>query len=87
MKESLKNMTPEDMAAMREMVRDLNQMLEKHQRGEEPSFEQFMEKYGQFFPPGLNTIDDLIEHLAKQMARMQNLLNSMTPEQRAQLQD
>jgi uncharacterized protein with von Willebrand factor type A (vWA) domain len=75
MMDSLKNMTPEDMAAMREMVRDLNEMLEKHQRGEDPGF-----------PPGLNSIDDLIEHLAKQMARMQNLLNSMTPEQRAQLQ-
>ena len=86
MMDSLKNMTPEDMAAMREMVRDLNEMLEKHQRGEDPGFEQFMQKHGQYFPPGLNTIDDLIEHLAKQMARMQNLLNSMTPEQRAQLQ-
>ena len=71
---------------MREMVRDLNEMLERHQRGEDPQFEQFMQKHGQYFPPGLNKIDDLIEHLAKQMARMQNLLNSMTPEQRAQLQ-
>lgn len=86
MMDSIKNMTPEDMAAMREMVRDLNAMLERHQRGEEPQFAQFMEKHGQYFPPGLNTIDDLIEHLARQMARMQNLMNSMTPEQRAQLQ-
>jgi len=86
MMDSLKNMTPEDMAAMREMVRDLNAMLERHQRGEDPQFAQFMEKHGQYFPPGLNSIDDLIEHLAKQMARMQNLMNSMTPEQRAQLQ-
>jgi len=86
MMDSITNMTPEDMVAMREMVRDLNEMLEKHQRGEDPQFAQFMQKHGQYFPPGLNTIDDLIEHLAKQMARMQNLLNSMTPEQRAQLQ-
>ncbi len=86
MMDSLKNMTPEDMAALREMVRDLNEMLERHQRGEDPQFEQFMQKHGHYFPPGLNSIDDLIEHLAKQMARMQNLLNSMTPEQRAQLQ-
>ena len=85
--DSLKRMTPEDMAGLREMVKDLNEMLERHQRGDDPQFEQFMQKHGQYFPPGLNNIDDLIEHLAKQMARMQNLLNSMTPEQRAQLQD
>lgn len=87
MMDSLKSMTPEDMAALREMVKDLNEMLERHGRGEDPQFEQFMQKHGQYFPPGLNSIDDLIEHLAKQMARMQNLLNSMSPEQRAELQE
>jgi len=86
MMQGLQNMTPEDMAAMREMVRDLNEMLERHARGEDPQFAQFMEKHAQYFPPGLNTVEELIEHLAKQMARMRNLLNSMSPEQRAQLQ-
>jgi uncharacterized protein with von Willebrand factor type A (vWA) domain len=87
MMDSLKNMTPEDMAGLREMVKDLNEMLERHQRGEDPQFEQFMQKHGQYFPPGLKNIDDLIEHLAKQMARMNHLLNSMSPEQRKQLMD
>ncbi|HWW54889.1 MAG TPA: hypothetical protein VNY84_14015, partial [Acidimicrobiales bacterium] len=42
--------------------------------------------YGDFFPDNPQTLDELLEQLAQQMAAMQSLLNSMSPEQRAQLQ-
>ena len=57
-------------------------MLEQRERGEEPDFDGFMEKFGDFFPGNPQTLDELLEQMAQQMAQMQQLLNSMTPEQR-----
>ncbi len=71
---------------MKDMLADLNQMLEQRERGEEPDFKGFMDKYGDFFPGNPQTLDELLEQMAQSMAQMQQLLNSMTPEQRAQLQ-
>ncbi|MEI7557085.1 VWA domain-containing protein [Candidatus Chlorohelix sp.] len=86
MKQAMENITPEDMNQMREMVQDLNQMLQDRAQGKEPKFQQFMQKWGQFFPPGITSLDELIKHMQKQMAQMQSLLNSMSPEQRRQLE-
>ncbi|NWJ48061.1 MAG: VWA domain-containing protein [Chloroflexi bacterium] len=86
MKQAMENITPEDMNQMREMVQDLNQMLQDRAQGKEPKFQQFMQKWGQFFPPGINSLDELIKHMQKQMAQMQSLMNSMSPEQRRQLE-
>ena len=46
MREQMQNMTPEQMAAMREMMRDLNQMLRDRMDGREPDFDGFMQKWG-----------------------------------------
>ncbi len=83
---AMQNMTPEDMARMKDMMAALNEMLEKHQRGEDPGFEEFMEQYGDFFPENPQNVDELLEQMARRMAAMQAMMNSMTPEQRAQLQ-
>ncbi|NQY55724.1 MAG: hypothetical protein HRT86_04420 [Ilumatobacteraceae bacterium] len=83
---AMENMTPEDMARMKDMMAALNEMLERHQRGEDPRFEEFMEQYGDFFPENPETVEELLEQMAQRMAAMQAMLNSMTPEQRAQLQ-
>ena len=85
MSEGMQNMTPERMAQMKDMLAELNQMLEQRERGEEPDFEGFMERHGEFFPGNPQTLDELLEQMAQSMAQMQQLLNSMTPEQRAQL--
>ncbi len=83
---AMANMSPEDMARMKDMMAALNEMLEKHQRGDDPGFEQFMEEFGDFFPENPETVEELLEQMAKRMAAMQAMMNSMTPEQRAQLQ-
>jgi uncharacterized protein with von Willebrand factor type A (vWA) domain len=83
---AMQNMTPEDMARMKDMMAALNEMLEKHQRGEDPGFEQFMQEFGDFFPENPESVEELLEQMAKRMAAMQAMMNSMTPEQRAQLQ-
>lgn len=83
---AMENMGPEDMARMKDMMQALNEMLEKHQRGEDPGFDDFMEKFGDFFPENPETVEELLEQMAQRMAAMQAMMNSMSPEQRAQLQ-
>jgi len=87
MQQALQNMTPEDLARMRQMVRDLNQMLRERAEGGEPDFDSFMQQYSDFFGPGINTLDDLIERLQQQRMAMQALMDSMSAEQREQLRD
>jgi uncharacterized protein with von Willebrand factor type A (vWA) domain len=87
MSSAMQNMSPEDMQRMKDMMAELNQMLEQRQRGDEPDFDGFMSRYGDFFPENPQTLDELLEVMAQRMAAMQQMLNSMTPEQRAQLQE
>ena len=84
---AMENMSPEDLARMKDMMAELNKMLEQRANGEEPDFEKFMEEYGDFFPDNPQSLDELLENMARQMAAMQAMLNSMTPEQRQQLMD
>jgi uncharacterized protein with von Willebrand factor type A (vWA) domain len=83
---SMQDISPEQMQRMKDMMAELNEMLARRERGEDPGFEQFMQDYGDFFPENPETLDELLEVMAARMAAMQRMLNSMTPEQRAQLQ-
>src|SRR5438128_3643042 len=86
MQQALQSMTPEDLRAVKEMLKDLNQMLDEKARGGEPDFQGFMDKWGQFFP-GVNSLDELIEQLQQRQAQMQSMLDSMSGEQRRELMD
>ncbi len=82
------NMSPEDLQRMKDMVRDLNQMLQDKMAGKEPDFDQFMQQYGDLFgdnPP--QSLDELIAQMQHQMGQMQSLLDSLPGEMRQQLQD
>src|SRR4029079_19185484 len=86
--QAIQGTTPEDLQANREMVRDLNSLLEERLDGREPSQDQvdeFLSKHGGFFP-GARTLDDVVEQMTQRMAAMQSLLRSMTPQQRQELQ-
>ncbi len=82
---AVEQMTPQDMQRMKDMMSALNEMIESHERGEEPKFEQFMQNFGDFFPENPQTLDELLEIMAQRMANAQAMLNSMTPEQRDQM--
>jgi len=86
MQQSLQNMTSEDIARMREMIRDLNKMLRERQEGKEPDFDSFMQKHGEYFP-GVNSLDDLIEQMQQQMAAMQGIMDNLSSEQQEELQN
>ena len=83
----MKNMTSEDMSRMKDMLAALNEMLNQKQEGEEPDFEKFMHEYGDFFPENPKSLEELLEVMAQRMATMEQILNSMSPEQRAQLEE
>jgi uncharacterized protein with von Willebrand factor type A (vWA) domain len=88
MSEALSNPDPEAIARMRDAFSALNRMMEQRAAGEplDPSFEAFMESYGDLFPGNPANLDELLEQLAARMAAAQAMWNSMSPEQRAQLQ-
>jgi uncharacterized protein with von Willebrand factor type A (vWA) domain len=85
--ETLGQMTPEQMARMRDSYDALNKMIEQRDRGEplDPSFEEFMETYGDMFPGDPKNLDELLEQLAERMAAAQAMWNSLSPQQQAQL--
>ena len=85
MSEAIRSMSPEDLAANCEMVRDLNELIRERIGGGDPDATEFLAKHGQFFP-GARTFDDIIDQLAQRMAAMQSLMRSMSPQQRAELQ-
>jgi len=78
---------PEAMARTKDMLADLNRMLEDRAAGREPDFDGFMARHGDLFPENPRNLDELLEAMARRMAAAQAMLNSMTPEQRRQLQD
>lgn len=87
MKQALEGATDEDRERINEMLGDLNDLLEKHRMGEDTDqdFADFMAKHGDFFPENPQNVDELIDTLAQRAAAAQRMLNSMTPEQRAEL--
>src|SRR6195952_1447489 len=52
MKEALEGATDEDRQRVNDMVNDLNDLLDKHARGQdsEQDFQDFMDSHGEFFP-------------------------------------
>jgi uncharacterized protein with von Willebrand factor type A (vWA) domain len=87
MKQALENATDEDRAAINEMLGDLNRLLDAHGRGEDTreQFDEFMQKNGDYFPENPQNIDELLDSLARRAAAAQRMRNSMTQEQRDEL--
>lgn len=79
----------ESRQALKDMMADLNTLLEKHGRGEdtEQDFADFMERHGELFPDNPESLEQLLDSLARQAAAMQRMLESMSPEQREELSD
>jgi uncharacterized protein with von Willebrand factor type A (vWA) domain len=89
MKSALENPDPAVMQAVKDMLADLNAMLEADARGEhtQEQFDDFLRKHGEFFPSHPETLEELVDDLARRAAAQQRLMDSLTPEQRAELQE
>ena len=78
---------PATQAAMAEMMSDLNDLLDAHREGRatDEDYQKFLDKHRDFFPDAPETLDEFIDEMARQSAAMQRMLESMSPEQRAEL--
>lgn len=87
MKQALAGATDADKQAIQGMLNDLNDLLEKRQRGEDTpqDFAEFMAEHGEHFPENPANLDELIDSLAQRAAAASRLRNSLSPEQRAEL--
>ena len=83
----MSNISPEALRRAREMLSELNNLVERRNAGEDvqADFEQFMSRYGDLIPGDPANLDELLESLASQLAAARELLESLTPEQRAKL--
>ncbi|SFS69744.1 vWA domain-containing protein [Saccharopolyspora flava] len=88
MKETMQEVSPEDVERVREMLDDLSALLAAHARGDDDvqrKFDEFMAKHGEFFPENPQNVDELVDALAARSAAAQRMLNSMSEEQRQEL--
>jgi uncharacterized protein with von Willebrand factor type A (vWA) domain len=87
LRDALAGASPEELQRIRDMVADLNAMLEADARGEDTTrqFEEFMERYGDMFPENPRSLEELVDALARRAAAASRLAASLTPEQRAEL--
>jgi uncharacterized protein with von Willebrand factor type A (vWA) domain len=86
--QGLRSMTGENMERVKDMLHDLNQMLRDRDAGREPDFDGFMAKHGDLFAdPKPKNLDELLAQMSEQMERMESMLQSLSQEQRRQLQD
>ena len=84
--EGMQNLSPEELGRFRDMLAELNDMIERRDRGEAYDFDGFMQRHGDFFPDHPGTLEELLDQMARRMAALSRLLASMSPEQRAELQ-
>jgi uncharacterized protein with von Willebrand factor type A (vWA) domain len=89
MKNALENASAEDMQAVKDMVADLSRLLDAHNRGEDTDqqFRDFMDQHGQFFPENPESVDELIDSLARRAAAQERMMAGLSPEQRAELSE
>jgi uncharacterized protein with von Willebrand factor type A (vWA) domain len=78
---------PAAQAALAEMMSDLNDLLDAHREGRatDDDYREFIDRHRDFFPDAPETLDEFIDDMARQSAAMKRMLESMTPEQRAEL--
>ncbi|HWH27986.1 MAG TPA: VWA domain-containing protein [Mycobacteriales bacterium] len=87
MKQALEGADPAAMQAVKDMLADLNAMLAAEARGEhtQEQFDDFMRRHGEFFPSRPETLEELVDELARRAAAAQRLMDSLTPQQRQEL--
>ncbi len=87
-KEMLTNPDGAELERIRAMMDALSTMIEQDRRAEplDPSFEEFMGEYGDFFP-GAESLEDVVRMMAERAAAAEAMFNSLSGEQQAQLRD
>jgi uncharacterized protein with von Willebrand factor type A (vWA) domain len=87
MKETLREPDPQAMQRVRDMMAALTRMLEADAEGRhtQQDFDEFLERFGDFFPDSPRDLEELVDSLIRRMSAAQRLLDSLTDEQRDEL--
>jgi len=87
MKDALSNPDAEALQRVKDMLADLNAMLDADARGEhtQEDFDAFMERYGEMFPDRPANLEELVDQLARRAMAAQRLMSSLSAEQRDEL--
>jgi len=87
LKQALESPDPAMMQQIKDMLADLNALLAAHARQEDTTdqFADFMAQHGGFFPDKPESVEELIDALARRQAAAQRMLSSLDAEQRQQL--
>ncbi len=87
MRQAMSNPDPQAMQRVKDMLGDLNEMLAADARGEhtQADFDRFMERHGELFPDHPQNLEELVDSLISRMAAAEQLLRSLSPEQREEL--
>jgi uncharacterized protein with von Willebrand factor type A (vWA) domain len=86
MAEGMRSLSAEELLRFKDMLAELNGMIEARERGEAIDFEGFMRRFGDLFPENPRSLDELLAQMARRMAALSRLLASLSPEQRAELE-
>jgi uncharacterized protein with von Willebrand factor type A (vWA) domain len=82
----LQGVTPEQLQRVKDMLAELNAMIEARDRGDPIDFDGFMQRHGDMVPGNPRSLEELLEQMARRMAAMSRLLASLSAEQRQELQ-
>jgi uncharacterized protein with von Willebrand factor type A (vWA) domain len=87
MKDALSRPDAGALQRVKEMLADLNAMLDADARGEhtQEDFDAFMERHGDLFPDRPASLEELVDQLARRAMAAQRLMSSLSAEQREEL--
>lgn len=88
MTEQISSLSQLEIEDLKNMLSDLNQLLEKANDGSGPTqaeFEEFMERHGHHFPEDPDTFEELMEIIARRQVAMSRYLASLDESQRNEL--
>jgi uncharacterized protein with von Willebrand factor type A (vWA) domain len=88
LKQHIEQLSQAHLAQMHRMLQALNELLQQRERGENPSLDEFLKQFGQYFPNLEQAdLDALLEALQDQIRQMQALLDAMPEDMRQALAD
>jgi uncharacterized protein with von Willebrand factor type A (vWA) domain len=84
---ALGSMDEASVARMKDMLAELNELIARRDRGEDVSadFDGFRERYADMLGSDAETLEELLEDMARRMAAMSKMMAGLSPEQREQL--
>ncbi len=87
MRQALADPDPEALQRVKDMMAELNKMLDADARGEhtQQDFDDFMSRFGDMFPDSPANLEELVDALVRRMSAAQRLLDSLTDSQRDEL--